>query len=358
MRFGKVSILASVAAAVASQWLSCLAFGAATEDRSSVMKQLGRFSSPTVPALAPTEAEAPEGGWLRSAPEGLPGKGIAEHPMLYLGEGYNKLFVINQGSILWTYSTGSGWEYDDAWMLSNGNILFTRMQYVAIVTPEKKIIWRYDADEGTEIHTAQPIGLDKVMFVVNGLPPRLLVVNIITNKIIVDHTLSAQSLIDKGTVHAQFRRARFTAQGTYLIPFLEMNRVVEYDKDFKEIWSYAINSPWAAVRLQNGDTLITDERDNLTIEVNSSGETVWSLRPEELPEAYRYINTQSATRLANGDTVICSRGDGGKGPQLVEVTPDKKVVWVLKDWVNLGPATAVQILDEPGRPEEPGQSQH
>ncbi len=65
--------------------------------------------------------------------------------MLYIGEGYNKMFLLNQGKIVWTYSTGPGNEYDDVWMLSNGNILFTRMQYIAEITPEKKVIWRYDA---------------------------------------------------------------------------------------------------------------------------------------------------------------------------------------------------------------------
>jgi hypothetical protein len=151
---------------------------------------------------------------------------------------------------------------------------------------------------------------------------------------------------------------RYTAQGTYLVPFLEMDQVVEYDKNFKEVWKYAIKSPWAAIRLENGNTLITDEKDSLTREVNPKGETVWELRAEELPEAYRYINTQSATRLANGNTIICSRGGDGQGPQLVEVTAEKKVVWVLRDWANFGPATAVQILDEPGIPEKPGESQH
>lgn len=66
---------------------------------------------------------------------------------------------------------------------------------------------------------------------------------------------------------------------------------------------------------------------------------------------------QTCTRLANGNT-ICSRGGGGKGPQLVEITPDKKVVWVLQDWKTLGDATAVQILDDPGVPENPGESEH
>jgi hypothetical protein len=68
-----------------------------------------------------------------------------------------------------------------SWMLSNGNILFTRMQYIAEITPEKKVVWRYDAAPGTEIHACQLIGTDKVLFIVNGLPPRLMVVNIKTN---------------------------------------------------------------------------------------------------------------------------------------------------------------------------------
>jgi len=79
---------------------------------------------------------------------------------------------------------------------------------------------------------------------------------------------------------------------------------------------------------------------------------------------YEYeVNTikafaQTATRLANGDTIFTSRGDNGKGPQMIEVNPDKKVVWVLQDWKDFDGITAVQILDDPGVPEIPGQSEH
>jgi hypothetical protein len=323
---------------------------------SPLMALLPRFTAGDVPAMGPAETAVAARSWNQPPPPGLPGNGIAQHSMLYVGEGYNKILLVNDGKIVWTYSTGSGWEYDDVWMLSNGNILFSRMQYVAEVTPEKQIVWRYDAPTGTEIHTCQPIGLDKVLFVLNGLPPKLMVVNIKTKKVLVQHELPEPSTT--GMVHGQFRRVRYTAQGTYLVPFLEMNQVIEYDKHFKQIWKYEINTPWAAVRLPNGNTLITDEKDILLREVNPQSQTVWELRPTDLPEQYRYINSQSATRLANGNTIICSRGVEGKTPQLVEVTPDKKVVWVLQDLADFGPATAVQILDEPGIPEKPGQSQH
>jgi hypothetical protein len=251
-------------------------------------------------------------------------------------------------------------------MLSNGNILFTRMQYVAEITPEKKVLWRYDCNNSsganhTEVHTCQPIGLNRVMFVVNGLPPRLMVVNIQTGAVEVNHDIPSADgqPFNPGNIHGQFRRARYTAQGTYLLSYLSSGNVVEYDKDFNKIWSYPIRSPWAAIRLKNGNSVITDERDSLTREVNPKGETVWEFKDTDLPDPIRFAQApQSCTRLANGNTILTSRGGGGKGPQLVEVTPDKKVAWVLEDWKDLGDATAVQILDDPGIPEIPGESRH
>ena len=312
------------------------------------------FTAKNVPQLGTQESVVPPLAPAAPPPRELPGYGMAQHAMLYFGEGYNKLLLVSAGRIVWTYQTGPGWEYDDAWVLSNGNVLFTRMQYIAEVTPDKKVVWRYDAPAGTEIHACQPIGLDKVLFIVNGLPPHLMLVNIKTGKAEVNHVLPAVSATDQKSVHAQFRRVRYTAQGTYLVPFLEMNRVVEYDKDFREIWSYDIATPWAAIRLRNGHTLITDERDVITREVDSAGRVVWEVGKADIPAQYWYGNSQSATRLANGNTILCSRGGDNHGPQLVEVSPDKKVVWVLQDWQHFGPATAVQILDEPGYPERPG----
>ncbi|MEO8736423.1 MAG: hypothetical protein ABI380_07760 [Edaphobacter sp.] len=324
-----------------------------------LLKQLPRFTAANVPSMAPEELPVGELLARDPMPAGLPGKGASQRPMLYIGEGYNRIFLIDHGKTVWKYDTGPGNELDDIWMLSNGNILYTRMQYIAEITPEKKVVWRYDAPKGTEIHTCQPIGSDKVMFVLNGLPaPRLMIVNIQTKAVEVDHPLPDVSSTDPKTIHPQFRRVRMTTKGTYLASFLMMNRVVEYDKNFKEIWSYNIQSPWAAIRLKNGNTLITDENDVMTREVNPRGETVWELTKKDIPPQYRYENAQSVTRLDNGDTIICSRGGSHQGPQLVEVTPDKKVVWVMQDWAHFGPATAVQLLDDTGYPERPGENTH
>jgi len=320
-----------------------------------LLRLLPQFTAPDVPAAGPAELPIDPPSWTISPPDtSLPGKGLRQHPMLYIGEGCNKMFLINKGKVIWTYSTGTGWEYDDIWLLSNGNILFTRMSWAAEVTPWKRVVWRIDAPKGTEIHTIQPLGLDKVMLVRNGEPARLMIIDKKTGAAEVDHELPYAG---KG-VHAQFRRTRVTAKGTYLVPFLQLGKVVEYDKNFQEIWSYEIPSPWAAVRLHNGNTLITDERDTLTREVSPDGKTVWEFSlKNDLPAAIQFFDSQSCVRLANGNTVLCSRGKGGRGLQLIEVTRDKKLVWAVKDWTNLGPATAVQMLDDPGVPERPGDLQ-
>ena len=329
------------------------------------MDVLNRFTAANVPAMAPQEEFAPLINSTETPPADLPGTGLAQHPMLYIGENCNKMFLVKDGKTIWSYSTGKGPEYDDVWMLSNGNILFTRMQYIAVITPDKKVLWRYDCNNvkgsgHTEVHSCQPIGLDRVMFVVSGLPPKLMVVNIKTGKVEAEHELPYIQPANPNDIHPQLRRARVTAQGTYLVSLLNMGRVVEYDKNFKEIWSYKSTKPWAALRLKNGNTLITDEMENLTREVNVKGETVWEFNCKtDLPAAYRFTSApQSCTRLANGNTIFASRGQGGRGPQLIEVTRDKKVVWVLWDWKNIGDATAVQILDDPGVTEIPGQSEH
>jgi hypothetical protein len=326
------------------------------------MEVLLRFTAADVPAFAPSEIACPERPANAVTRSDLPGAGLAQHPMLYVGENCNKMFLVKDGKVIWTFSTGSGPEFDDVWMLSNGNILFSRMAYIAEITPDKKVVWRYDCHvsggaDHTEVHTCQPIGLDKVMFVENGLPPRLKVINIKTGAVEVNHELAYNPAAG---VHGQFRRARVTAAGTWLVSFLNLGYVAEYDKDFKEIWKYQINSPWAALRLKNGNTLITDERDNLTREVNTKGETVWEFNcKSDLAADFQFTSApQTCTRLANGNTILTSRGQGGKGPQLIEVTRDKKVVWVLQDWKTIGDGTAVQILDDPGVPEIPGESEH
>ena len=295
----------------------------------------------------------------RLAPASLPGQGLAQHDFFYAGEGKEqRMYIVRKGAIVWSYSNpGAKGEISDAVLMSNGNILFAHQFGVTMITVENKVVWNYDAPQGSEIHTAQPIGNDKVLFIQNGDPAFLRVVNIATGKVLDEFNLPVGN---SQKVHPQFRHARITDAGTVLVAHLDMQKVAEYDAKGREVWSYAIDGPWSAVRLKNGNTLIATSK-KIIREVDPGGRTVWELRPEDLPD-YKISNFQIATRLPNGNTLlnnwanIKTPADGTNGPvQALEITANKKLVWALRSWTNptdLGPATTIQILDKQSAPEK------
>jgi hypothetical protein len=111
-------------------------------------------------------------------------------------------------------------------LLSNGNVLFAHQFGVTLIDRNKKVLWNYDAPAGTEIHTAQPIGTDKVLYVQNGDPAKVVVVNIVTGKTEREFVVPVKN---PKSVHGQFRHARLTEAGTLLVAHMDMQQIVEYD---------------------------------------------------------------------------------------------------------------------------------
>src|SRR5439155_8996319 len=142
---------------------------------------------------------------------------------------------------------------------------------------DKKIVCSYDAPKGAEVHSAQPIGLDKVFLCQNGLPAKAMLIDKKTGKIAMEHELTVKDPTTAKGVHGQFRHIRMTRAGTYLIAALGLGKVIEYDKDWKEIWSCDAPSAWAAVRLENGNTLISGNQNGYVREVNPAKEIVWEI---------------------------------------------------------------------------------
>jgi hypothetical protein len=294
----------------------------------------------------------------------LPGNGPAQHPFLYAGEWDTRkpleqsIFVVRRGKVTWQYSmplrtpADRIQEFDDATLLSNGNIIFSRMSGAAEVTPQRQLVWNYDAPEGTEVHSIQAIGKDRVLIMQNGNPAKAMIINTATGK--TEKEIPIPTTIT-GT-HGQFRHIRMTRAGTILVPHMSEGKVVEYDMEGKVVWSVAAKSAWQAIRLKSGNTLISGDAERYVREVNAKGETVWELTQADVPNI-KLFNTQTAIRLANGNTVISNWCAGNNKTeewagtvQIFEVTRDKKVVWALSSWKDpdLGPATSIQLLDEPG----------
>jgi hypothetical protein len=295
----------------------------------------------------------------QGVPQVLPGKGLAQHDFMYTGESHERnIYIVRGGKIVWSYSDPAGkGEISDAVMLSNGNILIAHQFGLTEITPDKKVVWNYDPPAGHEVHTAVPIGKDRVLYIQNGDPALLRVVNILTGATEKEITLKTKL---PPSTHGQFRHARLTAQGTLLVAHMDLNKVVEYDSNGNELWSFPGNGVWGVEPLKNGNVLITD-REGVR-EVTRRGDAVWSWRLADAPE-YKFSNLQQAWRLPNGDTAINNWvNEWNVAPkdivgtlQAIEVTPAKQVVWALASWTEpekLGPATTIQFLDESSAAED------
>jgi hypothetical protein len=311
-------------------------------------------------APPPPPQNAPNAVAKPPAPKLLPGNGLTQHDFFYAGEARTRdMYIVREGQIVWSYHDDAGkGEISDAVLMSNGNILFAHQFGVTEITPDKKVLWNYDAPPKYEIHTAKAIGRDCVLFIENGAAPKLILVNIVSGKTEREWPLVVRNPL---STHGQFRHMSLTDAGTLLVAHMDSDKVSEYDVEGKEIWSLAVPSPWSASRLKNGNTLVVSNA-KFVREVDPGGKTVWEFTPADVPD-YKVYGFQTATRLSNGNTLINNwnnqwqdKIDPGDLPvQAWEIAPDKKVVWALHSWTdpaNLGPATTIQLLDEPGIPEQ------
>jgi hypothetical protein len=320
-------------------------------------------------------------------PSELPGKGLAEHDFLYCGQADNRkseatLFLVRAGSVAWTYqvpiideTNGQSSELSDMHRLSNGDIVIAYKTGWRKIDSHGKTLYDYKCpkitgDDGqdvldergrplwSECHSAQPVAQDKVLFMQNGRPAKLIIYNLVTATIEHEQIMHTQPVTTARSVHNQFRNVRLTPAGTYLIAHMDLNKVIEYDKDGNTLWSCDAPNVWHAARLANGHTLVSGNQHGYVREFDAQGKIVWELTRDDLP-GIKINGIHQAIRRANGNTVFCNwttrvnKADWPKIVQVIEVTQDKKVVWALNEWTDpdLGPASCIQLLNEPGRAE-------
>ncbi len=321
------------------------------------------FTDPNVPDQGPNESPTtPTCAYSDTIPDLIGGQ-LNRHNFIYIGENHRRICMVINGKLAWHYDTENSWEDDDVWVLSNGNVLHAHMKYIEEITPKKEVVWRYDNPKGTEIHTCQPIGIDKVLFLQNEPDASVVkLYNKVTGQFEIDKPL--KELV--GSVHGQCRRLRMTNRGTFVAASLVGHTFYEFDKDFNLIWSHDPGSMWGGVPLKNGNFLLQREKPMTSIEINRAGEVVWQASIDDIqaqldslaPNAAKITGTQTCERLSNGNTVVFTRYCNAKIPQAIEITPDKKVVWILQDWKHLGDGLSAQFFDEPGYPEVASDTNH
>jgi hypothetical protein len=150
--------------------------------------------------------------------------------------------------------------------------------------------------------------------------------------------------------------------GTYLVPHLLDFVVRNYAADGRVLREldttspndeqHAIPSwPFTAIRHGEGQTLVCCTHSNTVVQFDAAGQVEWRLTNDDLPSSWLQ-DPCGAQVLPNGHIVITSYAAGRVdvlAPKLIEVTPDKRVVWTYVDDKKIG-IHHFQILDTNGSP--------
>ncbi|MCT4591030.1 MAG: hypothetical protein N4A71_24635 [Carboxylicivirga sp.] len=271
-----------------------------------------------------------------------------KHRLIASGHGFRKIVIVDENkNIEWQYNLKEG-QCNDLSMLADSTILFSYVSGACLINLDKELLWDFKGAPDTEIQSISPLKNGDFLIMQNGTPAKLMEVDRagkIKKQLIIPTRMKHP--------HAQFRNIRKTNKGTYLIGYHREDKVCEFNRKGKLIKTFRLpkgSNAYSSVRLRNGNTLVACGDAHMLIELNKKGEIVWSITENELPgHPLRFV--AGVQRLKNGNTVICNWGGHGhkeQQAQIIEVTPDKKVVYELNDWINLGTLCTVQVLDEPG----------
>jgi len=261
-------------------------------------------------------------------------------------QGNGKLAIVDaSGSVEWEMEWGG---IHDIHVLPNGHIMVQeRMRKVVEIDPAtKQVVWSYDSSQQNgnagkkiEVHAFQPLPNGRIMIAESG-PARIIEINR-DGKLL--HEVKLQ--VANPHPHRDTRLVRKLDNGNYLVCQEGDGVVREYDgQSGKIVWDYPVplfgkapagghgpeafgNQAFAAVRLKNGNTLIATGNGHSVLEVSPEKKVVWQIHQNDLPGiTLAWVTTLEV--LPNGHYVIGNCHAGPDNPLLIEIAPKtKKVVW-------------------------------
>ncbi|MCA9246096.1 MAG: PQQ-binding-like beta-propeller repeat protein [Planctomycetales bacterium] len=290
----------------------------------------------------------------------------AAHRLIVQGNG--KLAIVAaDGDIEWEMPWGG--IHDIHW-LENGHVMVQRghAEVAEIDIATKEVVWSYNsaqangnAGKPVEVHAFEPLADGRVMIAESGVG-RIIEVDR-AGKLLSEMALQR----DRPSTHSDTRLVRKLPNGNYLVAQENDGRVREYDRQTgKVVWEYEVpmfgkqargghgpeafgNRLFAAVRLACGNTLIATGNGHSVIEVTPEREIVWQVHQHDLPGiTLAWVTTLEV--LPNSHYVIGNCHAGPGNPLLIELDPaTKKVVWTFDKFDTFGNSVPnSQLLDVAG----------
>jgi uncharacterized protein YndB with AHSA1/START domain len=282
------------------------------------------------------------------------------HAVLAADRSTGKLALVGpDGRVEWEVPNRH--DVHDLHLLPNGNVLtHTSHTTVVEIDRDKKVVWTYEAKPKpgyagrVEVHSFQRLPDGNTLVAESG-NARLVEVDA-AGKVVKEVPL----VVRHRDPHRDTRLARKLDNGHYLVCQEGDGCVREYDAAGKVVWEYYLDlggrprsdghgpeghgaEVFGAVRLPNGNTLVAGGNNNRVLEVTPDKKIVWSVDQKELPGVtLAWVTTLHV--LPNGNVVIGNCHAGPENPQLIEVTRDKKVVWTFRDFRTFGNNLAAAVI--------------
>ena len=277
-----------------------------------------------------------------------------------------RIAIVNgAGEVEWEHPID---DIHDLHMLPDGHVLFqTSMTHLLEVDPAtNKTVWEYDAQKSNgnegrklQVHSFQRLPDGNTMIAESGVG-RIIEVDR-SGKLIKQIKLK----VAKNDPHRDTRLVRKLDNGHYLVAHEAEGAVREYDGEGNVVWDYPVpmfgkepkgghgpeaygNSVFGAVRLPSGNTLVATGNGHAVLEVTPDKKIVWEIHQDDL-KGVKLAWVTTLQVLPDGNVVLGNCHAGKDNPQVVEVNREKQVVWAFKDMKHFGDATSnSQVLDVGG----------
>lgn len=274
--------------------------------------------------------------------------------LILVGASYGKNVIAicdEKGEVLWSFKTGGPKNghtgHHDIQLLPNGNILYhDSWTKTSEITLGKQIVWTYDSanmngNKGrVDVHAFKRLPNGNTVIVESGVG-RIIEVD-------KEGKLVHSFPLKKGGPSST-RLMRMTDNDTYLVCAENPGIVIEYDRDGKILWEYLVKSRiYGAIRLKNGNTLIATGNGKSVIEVTPDKKVVWEIKGK-VPETNIGLGWMTCLQeLPDGKYVIGNCHAGDKNPQVFTIDPKtKKVTWQFDQWELVGNGLACwEVLTE------------
>lgn len=271
-----------------------------------------------------------------------------ESYLLVGGSGWNQIALVEKesGTVQWSHQLGESEENNAVAVTADGDILYSYKQGAKLINLEHEVRWNYEAPKGAELFTANTLPDGGFLLGYCGHPARLIELNA---QGVVRNEISFETGIEQ--VHGQFRQAIRSKRGTYLVPLMGKQVVIELDKAGRELNRWRVKgNPFSLVERANGNLIVGCGDAHLFLEIDrETGEICREVTNESIAASGCEFNfVAEIEQLSEERLLVCNWNGHLKSnqtvqPALLELDANNRVVWKLKENKAIGRISAVSL---------------